>query len=134
MSTFNILDIAGSALSAQSKRMNVTASNLANADSVGSKPGEAYKAKQVMFEANNNGKGVSGVQVTGIVEDTAPMREEYRPGDPLANEKGYVTLPNVNPVNEMVNMIAASRSYQANVEVMNTAKEMTLKTLSLGDA
>jgi flagellar basal-body rod protein FlgC len=134
MSSFSILDIAGSALSAQSKRMNVTASNMANADSVGDKPGEAYKAKQVMFEANNNGKGIDGVRVSQIVEDTAPMRLEYRPGDPLADEKGYVTLPNVNPVNEMVNMIAASRSYQANVEVMNTSKEMILKTLTLGDA
>jgi flagellar basal-body rod protein FlgC len=134
MTNFSILDIAGSALSAQSKRMNVTASNMANADSVGSKPGEAYKAKQVMFEANNNGKGIGGVRVSQIVEDTAPMRQEYRPGDPLADEKGYVTLPNVNPVNEMVNMIAASRAYQSNVEVMKTAQEMALKTLSLGDA
>jgi flagellar basal-body rod protein FlgC len=134
MTNLSILDIAGSALSAQSKRMNVTASNMANVDSVGSNPGEAYKAKQVMFEADNSGKGIGGVRVSQIVEDTAPMRLEYRPGDPLADEKGYVTMPNVNPVSEMVNMIAASRSYQANVEVMNTAKEMTLKTLSLGDA
>lgn len=134
MTNLSILDIAGSALSAQSKRMNVTASNMANVDSVGSNPGEAYKAKQVMFEADNNGKGIGGVRVSQIVEDTAPMRLEYRPGDPLADEKGYVTMPNVNPVSEMVNMIAASRSYQANVEVMNTAKELTLKTLSLGDA
>ena len=134
MTNLSILDIAGSALSAQSKRMNVTASNMANVDSVGSNPGEAYKAKQVMFEADNNGKGIGGVRVSQIVEDTAPMRKEYRPGDELADEKGFVTLPNVNPVTEMVNMIAASRSYQANVEVMNTAKEMTLKTLSLGDA
>lgn len=134
MSSFSILDIAGSALSAQSKRMNVVASNMANADSVGDKPGEAFKAKQVMFEAKNNGKGLDGVRVSQIVEDTAPMRLEYRPGDPLANEKGYVTLPNVNPVNEMVNMIAASRSYQANVEVMNSSKEMIMKTLTIGEA
>lgn len=134
MSSFNILDIAGSALSAQSKRMNVVASNMANADSVGDKPGEAYKAKQVMFEAKNNGKGIDGVRVSQIVEDSAPMRREYRPGDPLADDKGYVTLPNVNPVNEMVNMIAASRSYQANVEVMNSSKEMILKTLTIGEA
>jgi flagellar basal-body rod protein FlgC len=134
MSSFSIFDIAGSALSAQSKRMNVTASNMANADSVGTSPGEAYRAKQVLFEANNQGKGVGGVRVSDVIEDAAPMRKEYRPDHPLADEKGYITMPNVNPVNEMVNMIAASRSYQANVEVMNTSKQLLLKTLTLGEA
>ena len=134
MSSFSILDIAGSAMSAQSKRMNVTASNMANADSVGSSPGEAYRAKQVMFEAQNMGSGVGGVRVREVIEDTAPMRQEYRPDHPMADARGYVTMPNVDPVAEMVNMIAASRSYQANVEVMNSGKEMLLKTLSLGEA
>lgn len=134
MSMFSIFDISGSALSAQSKRMNVAASNMANADSVGTAPGEAYRAKQVMFEAENKGQGIGGVRVTGIVDDTAPMKMEYRPGDPLADERGYVTMPNVDPVHEMVNMISASRSYQANVEVMNTSKDMMMKTLSLAES
>lgn len=134
MSMFSIFDISGSALSAQSKRMNVAASNMANADSVGTAPGEAYRAKQVMFEAENKGQGIGGVRVTGIVDDTAPMKMVYRPGDPLADERGYVTMPNVDPVHEMVNMISASRSYQANVEVMNTSKDMMTKTLSLAES
>lgn len=134
MTSFSILDIAGSAMSAQSKRMNVTASNMANADSVGTSPGEAYRAKQVIFEASNAGAGIGGVRVSEVIEDTAPMRQEYRPDHPMADGRGYVTMPNVDPVGEMVNMIAASRSYQANVEVMSTAKEMLMKTLSLGEA
>ena len=134
MSMFSIFDISGSALSAQSKRMNVAASNMANADSVGTAPGEAYRAKQVMFETENRGQGIGGVRVTGIVDDTAPMKMEYRPGDPLADERGYVTMPNVDPVHEMVNMISASRSYQANVEVMNTSTDMMMKTLSLAES
>lgn len=132
--TFSIFDIAGSALSAQSKRMNVAASNMANADSVGTSEGEAYRAKQVFFEAQDQGSGLGGVKVSKVVEDTAPMRQEYRPDHPMADARGYVTMPNVDPVNEMVNMIAASRSYQANVEVMNTSKELMLKTLTLGEA
>ena len=135
MSMFNIFSISGSALSAQSQRMNVTASNLANADSVTGPDGQAYRAKQVLFEARGeDGQGVGGVRVAQLVEDDAPMRLEYRPGHPLADERGYVTMPNVEPVNEMVNMISASRSYQANVEVMNTSKQLMLKTLTLGEA
>jgi flagellar basal-body rod protein FlgC len=135
MSMFNIFNISSSALSAQSQRMNVTASNLANADSVSGPDGQAYRAKQVIFEAQGGGsQGVGGVRVAQVVEDEAPMRLEYRPGHPLADERGYVTLPNVEPVNEMVNMISASRSYQANVEVMNTSKQLMLKTLTLGDS
>ncbi len=134
MSMFSIFDISGSALSAQAQRMNVTASNLANADSVAGPNGEAYRAKQVMFETQSQaGTGVGGVRVTQVIEDPAPMRMEYRPEHPLADEEGYVTMPNVEPVNEMVNMIAASRSYQANVEVMNTSKTLMLKTLTLGE-
>ncbi|GAA0562606.1 flagellar basal body rod protein FlgC [Halomonas salifodinae] len=131
---FSVFDISGSAMSAQAQRMNVTASNLANADSVAGPDGEAYRAKQVMFETQAQGRhGVGGVRVTQVVEDPGPMRLEYRPEHPLADEQGYVTLPNVEPAHEMVNMISASRSYQANVEVMNTSKQLMLKTLTLGE-
>jgi len=134
MSLFSIFDISASALTAQSQRMNVSASNLANADSVAGPDGQPYRAKQVMFEtALRDGRQVGGVRVREVVEDTAPPRLEYRPGHPLADENGYVAMPNVEPVHEMVNMIAASRSYQANVEVMNTSKQLMLKTLTLGE-
>lgn len=133
MSMFSVFDIAGSAMSAQSQRMNVTASNLANADSVAGPDGEAYRAKQVMFESRAAARGIGGVGVREVVEDPSPMRLEYRPEHPLADDEGYVTMPNVEPVHEMVNMISASRSYQANVEVMNTSKQMMLKTLTLGE-
>lgn len=134
MSMFSIFNISGSALSAQSQRMNVTASNLANADSVSGPDGQPYRAKQVVFEAQGRDtQGVGGVSVSEVVDDAAPMRMEYRPGHPLADARGYVTMPNVEPVSEMVNMISASRSYQANVEVMNTSKQLMLKTLTLGE-
>ncbi|MDR9440998.1 MAG: flagellar basal body rod protein FlgC [Halomonas sp.] len=137
MSMFSIFAISGSAMSAQSQRMNVTASNLANADSVSGPDGEAYRAKQVMFETRAQSRegvgGVGGVGVREVVEDPSPMRMAYRPEHPLADEEGYVTMPNVDPVGEMVNMISASRSYQANVEVMNTNKQLMLKTLTLGE-
>jgi len=134
MSMFSIFDISGSAMSAQSQRMNVTASNLANADSVAGPDGEAYRAKQVMFETRAQSRdGIGGVGVREVVEDPSPMRQEYRPGHPLADDAGYVTMPNVDPVGEMVNMISASRSYEANVEVMNTNKQLMLKTLTLGE-
>lgn len=135
MSMFSIFDISSSAMSAQSQRMNVTASNLANADSVAGPDGEAYRARQVMFEARATSRsGIGGVAVTEVVEDPSPLRLEYRPEHPLANEQGYVEMPNVDPVAEMVNMISASRSYQANVEVMNTSKQLMLKTLTIGEA
>lgn len=133
MAMFSILDIVSSALTAQSQRMNVAASNLANAESIGG-PGGAYRAKQVIFElAAKNGEAIGGVRVAGIIEDTAPMRLEHRPDHPLANDEGYVEMPNVDPISEMVNMISASRSYQANVEVMNTSKQIMMKTLTLGE-
>ncbi|AMO98833.1 flagellar basal-body rod protein FlgC [Collimonas arenae] len=134
----NIFDVAGSAMSAQSQRMNVTASNLANADSVAGPDGQAYRAKQVVFAVASSGDPqdpsatIGGVQVAGVVEDQSPLRMVYDPKHPMANADGYVTMPNVNAVEEMVNMISASRSYQANVEVLNTAKTMMLKTLSIG--
>ncbi|MGI9575828.1 flagellar basal body rod protein FlgC [Alloalcanivorax xenomutans] len=131
---FSIFEISGSAMVAQAQRMNVTASNLANADSVAGPDGEAYRARQVIFESRQNGEGSAGVAVREVVEDPAPLRREYRPHHPLADEQGYVTMPNVEPVHEMVNMIAASRSYEANVEVLNTSKKMMLKTLTVGES
>lgn len=134
MSMFNIFEISGSALMAQSQRMNVTASNLANADSVVGPDGEPYRARQVIFETRQAaGSAIGGVQVSEVIEDPAPFRLEYRPDHPLADEKGYIRMPNVEPVHEMVNMISASRSYQANVEVLNTSKQLMLKTLTLGE-
>ncbi|WP_194756483.1 flagellar basal body rod protein FlgC [Aliidiomarina indica] len=134
MSMFSIFDISGSALTAQSQRMNVSASNMANADSVTGPNGTPYQAKQVVFENKLNGNnGVGGVQVREVITDPTPGRLEYRPGHPLADEEGYVQMPNVDPVAEMVNMISASRSYQANVEVMNTSKQLLLRTLSIGE-
>jgi flagellar basal-body rod protein FlgC len=133
MSLFNVFAIAGSALNAQSTRLNVVASNLANADSVVGSDGQPYRAKQVVFEATPMGsRGGQGVRVSQVVSSAAPMRMQYDPTNPAANAQGYVTLPNVNVVEEMVNMISASRSYQNNVEVMNTAKALLLKTLAIG--
>jgi flagellar basal-body rod protein FlgC len=134
MSMFSILEIAGSALTAQSQRMNVTASNLANAESVAGPDGKAYRAKQVMFEsAAKNAESLGGVRVSKVIEDSSPMPLVFRPEHPSANEEGYLEMPNVDPVHEMVNMISASRSYQANVEVMNTSKQILMKTLTLGE-
>jgi flagellar basal-body rod protein FlgC len=132
-SSLGIFDIAGSAMAAQSQRMNVTASNLANADSVTGPDGKPYRARQVVFEMTpGNGQQIGGVKVARVVEDPSPMRMLHDPKNPLANADGYVTMPNVNVVEEMVNMISASRSYQANVEVLNTAKTLMLKTLTIG--
>lgn len=129
----SIFDIAGSALTAQSQRMNVTASNLANADSTAGPDGLPYRARQVVFEAAADAdQAVGGVRVARVVEDTSPLRQVYDPKNPAADAQGYVAMPNVNPVDEMVNMISASRSYQANVEVLNTAKGLMLKTLTVG--
>ena len=132
-SSMGIFEIAASAMTAQSQRMNTTASNLANADSVAGPDGRPYRARQVVFEvAPTSGQGIGGVRVARVVEDPSPMRMVHDPQNPLANAEGYVTMPNVNVVEEMVNMISASRSYQANVEVLNTAKTLMLKTLTVG--
>ncbi len=134
MAMFSVFDIAGSAMQAQSQRMNVTASNLANADSIAGPDNQPYRAKQVVFESlAQNARGIGGVRVREVIDDPAPMRMEYQPANPLADEQGYVTLPNVEPVHEMVNMISASRSYQANVEVVNTSKQLMMKTLTIGE-
>ncbi|OYW26609.1 MAG: flagellar basal body rod protein FlgC, partial [Methyloversatilis sp. 12-65-5] len=129
---FNVFGIAGSALTAQSVRLNTVSSNLANADSVTSANGQPYRAKQVVFEVRpiSEGGEANGVRVTQIVESAAPLRTTYDPTNPAANNEGYVQMPNVNVVEEMVNMISASRSYQTNAEMMNTAKQLMLKTLS----
>ncbi len=133
MSMMNIFNVAGSAASAQSQRLNIVASNLANADTVAGPDGQAYKARQVTFQTQLLGQaGAAGVAVSGIGEDPTPGRRIHDPKHPSADADGYVTYSNVNPVEEMVNMISASRSYQNNIEVMNTAKTLLLKTLQLG--
>ena|ERR1035437_2404177 len=133
MSIFNVFTIAGSALNAQSARLNAVSSNLANADSVAGSDGQPYRAKQVIFAATPVGtEGGQGVRVTQVVDSAAPLRLTYDPKNPYANEQGYVSMPNVNVVEEMVNMISASRSYQTNAEMMNTAKSLLLKTLAIG--
>lgn len=140
MSTFKAFDIAGSGMAAQSVRLNTTASNLANAESVSGDPTKVYKPRHPIFEAvkaqlstNPNDANVgAAVKVTGIYESQAPAIARYEPGNPLANADGYVYAPSVNAVEEMVNMISASRSYQNNVEVMNTSKDLLLATLRLG--
>ena len=133
MGMFSTFHIAGSALSAQSMRLNAVASNLANADSLTGADGKPYRAKQVVFEATPiDGQAGQGVRVKQVVEDASPGRLVYDPRSPAADDKGYVTMPNVSVVDEMVNMISASRSYQTNAEVMNTAKQLLLKTLTLG--
>ena len=133
MSLFNIFNVAGSGMAAQSQRLNVIASNLANADSATSANGRPYRAKQVLFAATPMGDGSTpGVKVLQVVEDTSPMRMLYDPKHPMANGQGYVEMPNVNVVDEMVNMISASRSYQNNVDAMNTSKTLLLKTLAIG--
>lgn len=143
MSSLKIFDIAGSGMAAQNLRLNLVASNLSNVDSVSSSIDRVYRARQPVFatqlqEALNTGsartaeKGAAGVQVLGVVESEAPPHMEYAPDNPLANAEGYIFRSNVNPVEELANMIAASRSYQDNVEVANTAKQLMLQTLRMG--
>jgi flagellar basal-body rod protein FlgC len=143
MSDFKIFDIAGSGMSAQSVRLNTVASNLANADSVSSDPSTVYRAKHPVFKAVlGDGLGAGGgadaatatVEVTGIAENPATPETRYDPGNPLADAQGYVYAPAVNVVEEMTDMISASRSYQNNVEVLNTARDMMLDTLKLGQS
>lgn len=136
MSLFNIFDIAGTGMSAQSLRLNTTASNLANADSVSSSVNDVYRARQPVFSAvldqAQEGYKQGSVQVHGVMESQAPVRSEYNPTHPLANEDGYVFHSNVDPITEMANMMSASRSYQNNVEIANTSKQLLLRTLQLG--
>jgi flagellar basal-body rod protein FlgC len=137
MSLFKVFDVAGSAMNAQSVRLNVTASNLANAGSVNGDPDKVYRARQPVFASFGDTlaaaeSGVAGVRLNGIVESSAPLQVQYQPQHPDADENGNVYVSNVNTVEEMVNMMSASRSYQNNVELINTAKDLLLQTLSLG--
>ncbi len=139
MSMLSIFNVSGSAASAQSQRLNVVASNLANADTVAGPDGSAYKARQVTFQtqlmgATANDPTAAGVRVSTVSEDQSPGRRVHDPSNPSADAEGYVTYSNVNAVEEMVNMISASRSYQNNIEVMNTAKSLLLKTLQMGQS
>ena len=144
MSLMNIFSVSGSAASAQSQRLNIVASNLANVDTVAGPDGQPYKARQIVFQTQLMGAGANagmggaasaaGVTVSGITEDQTVGRRVHDPKHPSADADGYVTFSNVNAVEEMVNMISASRSYQNNVEVMNTAKSLMLKTLQMGQS
>ncbi|MCC7414422.1 MAG: flagellar basal body rod protein FlgC [Gammaproteobacteria bacterium] len=128
-----IFNIAGQAMTAQSMRLNAVASNLANAESTVSSTGQTYRAKQVVFTpVPIAGEAVQGVRVARVVEDQSPLRRAYDPKHPAADAQGFVSFPNVNVVDEMVNMISASRSFQTSVELMNTAKQLALRTLSIG--
>lgn len=133
MSLFNIFNVAGSAMSAQGQRLNVVSSNIANADSTTSADGTTYRAKQVVFSAvPTPNTAATGVRVQQVVEDASPLKMVHDPQHPNADENGFVAMPNVNVVEEMVNMISASRSYQTNAETMNSAKTLLQKTLALG--
>jgi flagellar basal-body rod protein FlgC len=143
MSLFGALDISGSGLSAERLRMDVTAENLANAQSTRGADGQPYRRKEVVLRqaaggfqgaltsAMGSATPARGVEVVAIAEDQAPNRLVYDPGHPDANAEGYVSMPNVDPVTEMVDLIAASRAYEANVTAMQTAKSMFTKTLDL---
>ncbi|KAA0696007.1 flagellar basal body rod protein FlgC [Halopseudomonas laoshanensis] len=149
MSLSDVFNIAGSGMSAQSVRLNTVASNIANAETVSSSDGETYRARQPVFSTVFNaqsgmsqGMGQSlfagddqagqGVEVRGIVQSDAELQARYEPDHPMANEEGYVYYPNVNVVEEMANMMSASRAYQTNVEIMNAAKTMLQRVLTLG--
>ncbi len=134
MSFYKVFDVAGSALNAQQIRMNVTASNLANAGSVSGNENEVYRARQPEFQTfrDSMNSSLAGVRVTGISESNTPLATRYEPSHPSANADGNVYVSNVNTVEEMVNMISASRSYQNNVEIVNTTKDLLLQTLSMG--
>ena len=135
MSLFKVFGVSGSAIAAQNVRLNVVASNLANADSIAGPDGKAYKARQVVFQtqlADANDQASAGVRVASVNESEAEGRKIYDPKNPLADETGNVTMPNVNVIDEMVNMISASRAYQNNVEVMNTTKNLLAKTIAMG--
>jgi len=136
MSLFNVFDISGSALSAQSVRLNTIASNLANAGVVGESAETAYRARypvfSSVFDSALTTQQAAGVRVEGIVESEVPPRKEYSPSHPMADMEGYIYMSNVNSVEEMANMISASRSYQSSVEAMDTTKQLIMRTLSRG--
>jgi len=136
MSSLRIFDIAGSGMNAQNLRLNVVSSNLANVDAVSSSLEETYRARQPVFRAMldqfNQRAPATGVQMVGVVESKAPLVREYSPDHAMADEEGYIYRPNVNAVEEMANMISASRAYQNNVEVLNSARQMMMATINLG--
>jgi flagellar basal-body rod protein FlgC len=136
MGLYNVFNVAGSSMSAQSVRLNTVASNLANADTVSTTENEIYRSRQPVFaavmQALGNEQSSVPVRTAGIVESQEPARQEYQPDHPLANNEGYIYRSNVNSIEEMTNMMAASRSYQNSVEVFNTSKQLLLKTLSMG--
>lgn len=135
MALFGVFDVVGSAMNAQTVRLNTTASNLANSNTVAESPEDTYRARHPVFASmirELGNEATAGVRVTGIVESQAPLRTQFAPEHPLANEEGYITLPNVNAIEEMTNMISASRSYQQNVEVLNTTKQLLQRTLTIG--
>jgi flagellar basal-body rod protein FlgC len=139
MSLFSALGIAGSGMAAEGERLSAVASNIANANSAVASSGQPYRAREVVFQAISAhadqdgpaGVGMGGVRVAGVVESQAPMQSVYEPSSPYADDKGYVQMPNVNQVDEMVNMISAQQSYQANLEAFNVAKTLALRTLSI---
>ncbi len=129
-------NIAGSAVSAQSVRLNTIASNLANVETVASSEAEAYRSRQPIFRAmldDQQKPAEVGVQIDGIIESETPITRRYEPGHPMADEAGFIYASNVNPVEEMANMISASRSYQNNLEILNTSRDLLLRALSLGN-
>jgi len=129
---FNIFNISGATLTAQSQRLNATASNIANANNISATEADAYKAKHPVFKEILNGDKAGGVRVAALAESQRPVEKIYNPGHPLANEEGYVFGTNVSPVEEMANMISAQRSYQQNVEVVNVTKSMLMRTIQMG--
>jgi len=142
MSLFSVFNISGSALNAQTIRLNTTASNLANAESVAGDPAKVYRARhpvfQTMLDQSDTGVGAdaasaaAGVRVLGVVQSTTPPLARYEPNNPLANKDGYVYMSNVNSIEEMTNMISANRSFATNVEAINTARDLLLKTIAMG--
>ena len=140
MSLFAALAIAGSGMAAESERLSAVASNIANVNSVVTSSGDPYRAREVVFQAASAGEedtdepaavGMAGVKVAAVVESAAPLHTVYDPGSTFADANGYVTMPNVNPVEEMVNMISAQQDYQANLEAFNVAKSLALRTLQI---
>jgi flagellar basal-body rod protein FlgC len=139
MSLFNALGVAGSGMAAEGERLTAVASNIANANSIVTSAGAAYRAREVVFQAVPTDDsaagpavvGMAGVRVAGIVESAEPLRNVYDPGSTFADVNGYVSMPNVNPVEEMVNMISAQQDYQANLEAFNVAKSLALRTLAI---
>ena len=132
---FKILDISATGMHAQTVRLNTIASNMANVDSVSSNKDETYKSKQPVFQTileGNMHEPTGGVRVKEVVESQAPSIMEYNPNHPMSDEKGYIYRPNVNVIEEMANMMSASRSYETNIEVMNTSKQLLLRTIQLG--